>query len=96
MLCEHLAPILADLVRQGAKATFAGQAWSHNCRMWVYLDCKIDADALRVRFNAPPCVTVHIHRGTHDGSEHGLVCNEHHDAIMGIHHDYAAGARMLR
>jgi hypothetical protein len=32
---------------------------------------------------------IHAHLGTHDGQEYGLVCEQCHDAIMGLHPEYA-------
>lgn len=84
-VCEHLTPVKEYILSQGAKVTFAGQAWSKNCRMWIYFDVFLDAPALIRRFQLPPCVTEHEHRGTHDGQEYGLVCEEHQDALMGYH-----------
>ncbi len=45
----------------------------------------LDLAALRTRFNFAPSVTDHVHRGTHDGSEAGFVCNQCHDGVMGAH-----------
>ena len=82
-VCDHLQPLLNHLLASGAKITFAGQAWSRNCRMWVYFDRILDLPALEKQFPLPPCVSRHSHRGTHEGSETGLVCHEHHDALIG-------------
>jgi hypothetical protein len=84
MVCEHLQPLEAALLDRGIPATFRGQAWSNNCREWVYFDCWIDADAVRARFLLPDFVTKHEHRGTHDGQESGLVCSQCHDAVVGL------------
>jgi len=54
-----------------------------NCREWVYFDCYIDTESVSRTIVLPDCVQVHVHRGTHDGSERGFVCMECHDAIMG-------------
>jgi len=82
-LCEHLAPVLAGLLASGARITFAGQAWSDNCRLWVYLDRPLDLPALRAQHALPTFIADHEHRGTHEGSERGLVCTRCRDAIMG-------------
>lgn len=82
-ICEHLREVLRDVLEQGARITFAGQAWSHNCRMWVYVDVPLDLAALRARHQIDPCVIDHEHRGTHDGRERGLVCTACKDAVMG-------------
>ena len=84
-VCEHLQPMLEGLLAAGAKVVFAGQAWSNNCRLWVYLDRVLDTDALARRFPPASCVQLHSHRGTHDGSERGFYCAEHHDGIMGLY-----------
>ena len=82
-ICEHLEPVRRYLLEQGAWITYAGTPWSRNCRTWFYVDRIIDPAALIAELNLPPCVTAHVHRGTHDGSEQGLVCSEHHDGVIG-------------
>lgn len=84
-LCEHLQPMLDALLAAGAQVVFAGQAWSNNCRLWVYLDRTLDTSALSRRFQPAACVQVHSHRGTHDGCEHGFYCAEHQDGLMGLY-----------
>jgi hypothetical protein len=83
MVCEHLALIESALLDSGIAVTFRGQAWSDHCREWVYFDCYLDTHALRKQFVLADCVEDHTHRGTHDGMEHGLVCNRCHDAVLG-------------
>jgi hypothetical protein len=83
MVCEHLAPIEMALLARNIPVTFRGQAWSNNCREWVYFDCFLDVPAIRAVTTLPEFVTTHSHRGTHDGQEHGIVCSRCSDAIMG-------------
>ena len=83
MTCEHLQPLEQTIIARGIPETFRGQAWSLNCREWVYFDCYIDTDAVSKAMSLPACVQVHAHRGTHDGQERGFVCATCHDAIMG-------------
>ena len=85
MVCNHLAPLEETLLAAGMPVTFRGQAWSQNCREWVYFDCVLDRAALRQRMPLPACVQDHEHLGTHDGQEAGFVCAACHDAIMGVH-----------
>lgn len=87
MVCEHLSALERELRQRGIAETFRGAAWSRNCREWVYFACRLDLAALRARFSFAPCVTDHVHRGTHDGMEAGFVCNQCWDAIMGAHPD---------
>jgi hypothetical protein len=83
MTCEHLKPLEQAILARGIAETSRGQAWSRNCREWVYFACFIDTDAVRRSLALPACVTEHAHRGTHDGEERGLVCSQCHDAVMG-------------
>ena len=83
-LCEHLAPLEAELRRLGVVLLSSGKAWSENCRCWLYFDCLLDLNSLRQRFSLPEHVVDHSHLGTHEGREAGFVCTRCHDAIMGI------------
>jgi hypothetical protein len=96
MVCEHLRALEQELLEHGIKETWRGQAWSQNSREWVYFDCYLDLPALRVRFAFAPCVSDHVHLGTFDGQEAGLVCNQCHDGIMGVHRVYAEGHLVYR
>lgn len=95
MVCEHLSSVEQALVASGANVTFRGQAWSQNCREWVYFDCYLDLAAVRKHFVLPAFVQDHSHSGTHDGQELGLVCNQCHDAIVGLYQP-AAGKQVFQ
>lgn len=83
-VCEHLRGVLDAVLADGARITYAGQAWSRNCRMWVYVDRALDLPTLRARLPLASCVHDHEHRGTHDGCERGLECSICHDGVMGL------------
>ncbi|MGE3302699.1 MAG: hypothetical protein AB7M12_06260 [Hyphomonadaceae bacterium] len=85
MVCEHLRALEEEMLARGVRETYRGQPWSRNCREWVYFDCRLDLTALRARFAFAPCVSDHVHRGTHDGQEAGFVCDRCWDAVMGAH-----------
>jgi hypothetical protein len=85
MVCEHLRALEQELAAAGFPETFRGQAWSSNCREWVYFDGYLDRASIRARMTLADCVHDHEHRGTHDGQESGFVCATCHDAIMGLH-----------
>ncbi|HEV7780556.1 MAG TPA: hypothetical protein VGO58_04775 [Chitinophagaceae bacterium] len=89
MTCEHLYPLEKVLARTGIKEVYRGQPWSDNCREWVYYDCLFtDLEKTREHFNLDKeLVQIHSHLGTHDGQEHGLVCTQCKDGIMGMHPD---------
>jgi len=82
-VCPHLRPVAEFLRQQGMRITSFGQAWSRNCRNWVYFDGVIDVDSLRRSLSLGECVSIHRHRGTHDGSEQGFVCGLCNDGVMG-------------
>jgi hypothetical protein len=84
MVCEHLHALETALLERNIPVTFRGQAWSENCREWVYFGCFIDPEATREKFSLPDFVKAHSHRGTHDGQESGFVCLRCHDAIIGF------------
>ncbi|MFT3785601.1 MAG: hypothetical protein QM770_05480 [Tepidisphaeraceae bacterium] len=83
MVCEHLRALEQELQTRGIAETFRGQAWSRNCREWVYFACYLDAPSIRARLNLPDCVEDHTNDDPRSGQERGLVCSEHHDAIVG-------------
>ena len=85
MTCEHLNQLEKAMIAAGMPETFRGQAWSNNCREWVYFDCFIDTAAVRKTFTLADCVKDHAHRGTHDGQERGFVCAQCNDALMGAY-----------
>jgi hypothetical protein len=91
MVCEHLRALENALLEAGIEETSHGQAWSKNCREWVYFRCVLNRPSLRQRFELPSCVVDHEHLGTHDGREAGFVCKICHDAIMGSHPKYPVG-----
>ncbi len=95
-MCEHLAALDAELKERRIRETFRGEAWSDNCREWVYYDCFLDTGAIRVRLNLPECVAVHRNDDMRSGLEAGFVCNQCNDAIMGAHPDVAAGKPVIR
>jgi hypothetical protein len=84
MVCTHLKALEEALQARGIPETYRGQAWSQNCREWVYFDCYIDLPAVRRAFPLDACVREHIHRGTHDGSERGFECTLCLDGVMGL------------
>jgi len=89
MLCEHLQPLEAELKAAGVPETFRGQAWSSNCREWVYFSCFLDLPSIRRRLKLSGTVTNHSLNKRFQGEERGFVCSQHHDAIMGFYEEKA-------
>jgi hypothetical protein len=84
-VCEHLRPV-EDLLRgQGIRITFAGQAWSRNCRFWLYFDTLLDCEALKQQLRLGERVVIHVNDDPRSGREKGLVCSACHDAVVGRH-----------
>ena len=42
-MCEHLQALENYLKAEKIPEIFRGQAWSDNCREWVYFDCILDS-----------------------------------------------------
>ena len=94
MTCIHLRRLEEAIQALGIRETSRGQAWSENCREWVYFDCYLEREEIRRRFSLEACVKDHEHLGTHDGSEAGFYCEIHKDGILGVHGRSAARARV--
>ena len=84
MVCKHLASLESALVAGGAVETYRGQAWTDNCREWVYFDVVLDISALQKRFSFEPCVRMHENTDPRSGLERGFACASCHDAVMGL------------
>jgi hypothetical protein len=84
-LCEHLAAAAQYILGKGAKVVSCGQPWSENCHIWAYFDALLDCEKLIRGLHLDSCIKIHDHRGSHEGSERGLVCTIHKDAVMGPH-----------
>jgi hypothetical protein len=82
-MCEHLKALDEELTRAGITETSRGQAWSRNCREWVYYTCHLDLPSIRRRLSLSPCVVDHTNEDPRSGTERGLVCEDHHHAIVG-------------
>ncbi|HTM52345.1 MAG TPA: hypothetical protein VL285_26800 [Bryobacteraceae bacterium] len=84
-LCRHLTAAEQYIRSAGGKLVSCGRPWSAHCHLWAYFDAQLDCEGLIEGLGLDPCVRIHDHRGTHDGSERGLVCTIHHDALLGPH-----------
>jgi hypothetical protein len=82
-LCAHLKPAEQHLRDTGTRLYSVGRPWSDNCHIWVFFDALLDCEAQVAELGLDACVRIHDHRGTHDGSERGLICAVHYDWIMG-------------
>jgi hypothetical protein len=82
-MCEHLIELERELIARGITLVSRGNPWSRNCREWACFACCLDIRALRKRFAFAPCVEDHENLDTKSGTERGLCCSEHHDAIIG-------------
>ena len=80
-----------ELEEKRIKETYRGAPWTDNCREWVYFDCILaDPEKTMDRLGMDKQILkIHSLLGTHEGTEQGLVCTKCHDAIMGLHPEYA-------
>ena len=83
-MCEHLLALDQELKSKGYKETFRGQAWSDNCREWVYYNTVLDLDEIQSRYSFPSFVTVHVNNDPKSGTEAGFECGMCKDAVMGL------------
>jgi hypothetical protein len=95
MICEHLRDLELAIASAGIDETCRGQPWSQNCREWVYYDCLLDMAAIRDSFDFTPCVVDHRNDDPRSGLEAGFVCEQCHDAIMGVHPQNGKGRRVF-
>lgn len=84
MVCHHLRVLELALHAAQIRETSRGTPWSQNCREWVYFAVRLDVEALQRRFTFPSCVVVHENTDERSGLEMGFVCEECHDAVMGL------------
>jgi len=89
MICELLRPLEEGLIEAGIHETDRGKVWGNDCREWVYFDCFIDTEAVANRLPLPPRVTVHAHRGAHDGQERGFICSQCRVGVIGAYEPLA-------
>ena len=94
-MCEHLIDLDSYLKAKGIKETFRGQAWTDNCREWVYYDCLLDRESLRKRFDLPAFVIDHTNDDNKSGMEAGFVCELCKDGVMGAHPYFGKGKEMV-
>jgi len=84
VICEHLRAVEAAVLATGAHETYRGQAWTQNCREFVYFDTHLDLTELRRTIELDPCVVDHENTDTKSGTERGLVCMTHYDGVIGL------------
>jgi len=84
-MCEHLKELEDELKAKGIKETFRGEAWSSNCREWVYYDCYLDCNSIRNRLKLPDFVEHSFNDDPRSGLEEGFFCKVCLDAVMGYH-----------
>ena len=90
-VCVHLRALEDELPAKGVPVTFAGQAWSANCRHWIYVDAVLNGEDLKKRLKLGDPVAVHVNDDPRSGRERGLVCGACKDGVIGLHPDDARG-----
>ena len=95
-MCEHLIGLDQELKLSGFKETYRGQAWSNNCREWVYYDCVLHSTSIRKWLNLRDFIVDHSNDDPKSGLEAGLVCEQCHDAVIGVHPSSASGKKVFQ
>jgi hypothetical protein len=90
-MCEHLKELDQELKARRISETYRGQAWSDNCREWVYYDCILDLEKIKARYSFPEFVEIHFNNDPKSGTEAGFICTMCQDAVMGLHPDFSKG-----
>ena len=83
-MCKHLQVLENYIQEKKITETFRGQAWSNNCNEWVYYDCILDTENLKLKFALDECVKTHDYIDIKVANELGLVCEICKDGIMGF------------
>ncbi|MBM4037140.1 MAG: hypothetical protein FJ290_01385 [Planctomycetes bacterium] len=96
MVCEHLRQLESELAAAGIDVTYRGQAWTDNCREFVYYDCVLDRESIRKRLKLADCVKDSEYLGTHMGEEYGFYCELCKDGVMGAHPARPRDLRVFR
>jgi hypothetical protein len=82
MICDHLRPIEERIQFRGFVESGRGTPWPGNCREWVTYNCDVSLIAALEGIGMPACVKRYEFPDIHSGLETGLVCEEHHDALL--------------
>ena len=82
MICDHLRPLEERILSRGFVESERGSPWSRDCREWVTYNCDVRVIAKLEGVDIPACVKHYENSDIHFGSETGLVCHEHHDALI--------------
>jgi hypothetical protein len=82
MVCEHLRPLEERIIARGFVESQRGRPRSTTCREWVTYNCDARVIAKLEGMNIPACVKHYEQSYAHRGSESGLLCDEHSDALI--------------
>jgi len=66
-MCEHLQTLEQEIKAKGIKETSRGQAWTDNCREWVYFDCYLDTEKIKSRLSLPEFIVRHVNEDPKSG-----------------------------
>ncbi len=84
-MCIHLQKAEDYIKASGLRESWPGQAWSLNCREWIYFNCSFSPAKLIEKPGPEDCVTIHDYYDIKVGAELGLFCESCKDGIMSIH-----------
>lgn len=83
-MCEHLLKVENYIKAKGIQEVFRGRPWGKNCREWVYFNCILDTEELKIKLELNACVETHEYSDSKVANELGLFCTSCRDGIMGV------------
>jgi hypothetical protein len=69
---------------KNVKELFRGNAWSKNCREWVYYDCVLNVKKLKEKFSFNNCVIIREYNDIKVANELGFFCNRSKMALWDL------------
>ena len=94
-MCIHLEELEKYLKQQNIKETFRGKAWDLHCREWIYFDCYLNIEKLRLKFDLPKFIIHHFNDDIRSGLEEGFVCTECNDGIIALNRKFKKSDSIL-
>lgn len=84
-MCEHLKQLEDYIISKSIAETWRGQAWTNNCREWIYFDCILNTEVLKKKLQLKAFIETHDYFDIKAGSELGFICTICKDGIIGMH-----------
>ena len=95
-LCEHLQPVQGYLRSQSVAVEGPiKDSWYSYFRTVMRVDVVLDGPALRKKLKLSRTVRKYDEFDIKTGGEYGFYCEEHKDALIGIHPRFSSGKKKI-